>query len=310
MQLANILKKFGIPLLSLAVFVGFLWILKQELQEYSYQDIIDGIQDIGTDKVRLATLLTIVGYGVIAQYDRIAFAAAGYSLSNSIILTTTFLSYAICNSLGFMLVIGGGIRYYFYRRYGVPKEVIAIAIAFSNLNFWLGLFALGGIVFVLNPLTIPPILNSQFVTVRPLGYIFLAIIAVYLCLSFQQRTISFRGQRFALPKLRISLAQIGVSAVDWAIASGVLFLLLPAQNELDYGSFFGIYLLAIAAKVISNVPGGLGVFEATIIAFMPSEVTSASVASLLVYRGVYLLLPLLIALILFGIFKLKLSLER
>ena len=305
-----LIKKYLFPLLSLVIFVVFAIALGQKLQEYSWSELVASVRAIPVNRVRLAMLLTVLGYFVIAHYDKIAFAAAGYSLANRKILTTTFLSYAICNNLGFMLLIGGGIRYYFYRSYGVPRSVIATAIAFSNLNFWLGLFALGGVVFSFSFLEIPEILlevlRGGFVTARPLGYFFLTTICIYLYLSWQQITIRFRQQSWALPRLEISLAQISLSALDWAIASGILYLLLPEQNQLNYANFFGVYLLAIAARTISNVPGGLGVFETTIMAFLPGNLSESDIfAALIAYRGIYFLLPLLIALILFGISELS-----
>ena len=300
------IQKYGVPLLSLLIFIIFAIALGQKLQEYSWLDLIASIRAIPANRVRLAILLTIIGYVTIAHYDKIAFAATDYSLASRKILTTGFLSYAICNSVGFMLLIGGGIRYYFYRSHGVPGYVVATTIAFSNLNFWLGLFALGGVVFSSSSLPIPEILQINLVTVRPLGYLFLTTICIYLYLSWQQRTISFRKKKLALPRLKISLAQIGVSALDWAIASAILYLLLPPQNQLDYASFFGVYLLAIAARTISNIPGGLGVFEATIIAFSPENVSNSDIfASLVAYRGIYFLFPLSVALILVGILELR-----
>ena len=306
MKWLKLAKKFLFPLFSFTIFVVFLVVLKQELQEYNWQDLIASLRGIPFTKQRIAIALTMLGYLVIAHYDKIAFAAAGYKLSSKKLLSTTFLSYAICNNLGFMLLIGGGIRYRFYRYYGVPPKVIAVAIAFSNLNFWLGLCSLGGLIFLFNPLVIPQFINSQFVTVRPIGLIFLSLILIYLFFSWQRKTFYFRQQKLTIPRLSISLAQILVSALDWAIASTVLYILLPQQDLLGYGSFFGVYLLAIAARTISNVPGGVGVFEGTIIAFLPSTVSELdSLSALLAYRVIYFLFPLVVALILFALLEIK-----
>ena len=57
--------------------------------------------------------------------------------------------------------------------------------------------------------------------------------------------------------------------------------------------FFGIYLLAQLAGIISNVPGGLGVFETILILLLSPPIPSASLlGALLAYRGIYYFLPL------------------
>ncbi len=54
------------------------------------------------------------------------------------------------------------------------------------------------------------------------------------------------------------------------------------------------YALAIIAALISHVPGGLGVFEAVVIATVPGD-KAQLLAALLAYRVIYYLLPLLLA---------------
>lgn len=305
MKFKAILPKI-FPILSLLFLIGIFSIFKQEIAEFDFLEIVNSLSRIANQQINLAILLTCVGYFVIAHYDKIAFVSEDYSLKNSKILTTTFISYAICNNIGFTLLIGGAIRYYFYNYYHVPKNIIIKAIAFSNLNFWLGLFAVGGITFIINPIEMPDLLQSNCATVRPLGIIFLSLIIIYLYFSWQQQSLTIRGQTFLFPSLSISLAQILISSLDWAIASAVLYILLPYNLNLSYGSFFGIYLLGVTAKIISNIPGGLGVFETIIIYFIPQQVTTNdALGSLLAYRGIYFLLPLFTSLILLALYTLR-----
>ncbi len=71
-------------------------------------------------------------------------------------------------------------------------------------------------------------------------------------------------------------------------------------------AFFGIYLLAQLAGVVSNVPGGLGVFETVILLLLKSFISSATLfGALLAYRAIYYLLPLCIAVLLLGIYELR-----
>jgi len=82
----------------------------------------------------------------------------------------------------------------------------------------------------------------------------------------------------------------------------VLFALLPPAKGLSFASYLGVFLLAQTAGLISQVPGGLGVFE-TMILLLLSHTLPASLifGALLAYRGIYYILPLLLAVILLGI---------
>ncbi|WP_262161912.1 lysylphosphatidylglycerol synthase domain-containing protein, partial [Escherichia coli] len=61
-------------------------------------------------------------------------------------------------------------------------------------------------------------------------------------------------------------------------------------------SFLLIYMLALAAGVLSHVPGGVGVFEAVLLAAFSSRIDPAGlVTAMLLYRLVYVVLPLVAA---------------
>jgi glycosyltransferase 2 family protein len=85
--------------------------------------------------------------------------------------------------------------------------------------------------------------------------------------------------------------------------------LLP-KIPLSYPGFFGIYLLAQLASIISNIPGGLGVFETVMLLLLSPPISSATLFSaLLVYRGLYYLLPLIVATVMLIASELRLRLR-
>jgi len=75
---------------------------------------------------------------------------------------------------------------------------------------------------------------------------------------------------------------------------------------LNYLIFFGSYLLAQVVGVISNVPGGLGVFETVLILLVSPPLTSDQLlGALLVYRAIYYFLPLLVGIGLLALYETK-----
>lgn len=205
------------------------------------------------------------------------------------------------------MLSGSAIRYRFYSAWGVSPGQIAQIIAFCNFSFWLGFFAVGGVLFILEPIAVPRLLNLPFSSVHPVGILFLAIVAIYLFWSiFGTRSLRIAGWTLPHLPIQLSLAQIIITSLDWALAAAVLYKLLPSAAPLSYAGFFGIYLLAQLAGILSNVPGGLGVFETVMLVLISPPVAAKELfGALLAYRGIYYFLPLGVALLLLGGYELR-----
>jgi glycosyltransferase 2 family protein len=276
---------FGLLLLLLS-----LWAIAFELHQYNFHDVLNSLTAIPKERLSLAICLSALGYVVMIGYDILGFSYINRTLAAKKIAFTNFISSVFSNTIGFALVTGSAIRYRFYSNWGVSPLAIAQIIAFANFTFWLGMFAVAGIMFLANPLKIPTQLHFPFVTASLLI----------------KQPLVIRRQQFRFPSFQISLVQIAVSSFDWILAAAVLYPLLPANTPLSFLDFLGIYLLAMFAGVVSNVPGGLGVFETVILLILSPKVSPAAVfGSLLAYRAIYYFLPLLVAAGLLGLYELK-----
>jgi phosphatidylglycerol lysyltransferase len=80
-----------------------------------------------------------------------------------------------------------------------------------------------------------------------------------------------------LPGRRLTFLQLIITALDVAAAATVLYLLLPEAPP--FGPFLLVYLLALAAGVLSHVPGGVGVFEAILLAAFADTLGAAPLAA-------------------------------
>ncbi len=103
-----------------------------------------------------------------------------------------------------------------------------------------------------------------------------------------------------MPKVRVAFAQIGISCLDMLCATSVLYVLLPREAAIGFFAFAGVYLLALAAGAVSNVPGGIGVFEFVLLLLMPEVPTDRLLGALIAYRAIYYFAPFAIALVLLG----------
>ncbi len=284
-----------------------LWAIAHELRQYNYQDIFSSLLALPTSRLSLSIGFTTLSYLGLATYDSLAFRYIGHPLAFTKSVFTGFISAAATNTVGFAFLTGSAIRYRFYSTWGVSAIAIAQVIAFENVSFWLGLFTVSGMMFLLNPLVIPPQLHLPFLSVRPLGIVFLLLVVAYLLGSIiSKKPLKIREQEFRFPCLQIALAQIAISSLDWILTGAVLYILLPSTTPLSYLNFLGIYLLAMTGGVVSNVPSGLGVFESIILLLLAPQVPATAVlGSLLAYRAVYYLLPLGIATGLLGLYEIR-----
>lgn len=296
----RILKALGAAL-GLVLFGTALWVLHKELEKYRLSEILQYLNGIPLMQVLAAVVLTMLSYFIMTGYDFFALKFINRPLSFRKIATASFIGYAFSNNIGLSMVAGASIRYRLYSSWGLSALEITKVIIFNTLSIWLGFLALGSTVFLFEPLAIPGSLNIPFATDRPLGFIFLIPIILYAALSiFKRGSISVGATDIPIPPARLFLPQVMVATIDWTMAGSILYVLLPPEITLP--NFLGIYLLAQFAGLVSQIPGGLGIFEAVILIFLsPLMPASSIIGSLVIYRLTYYILPLLLAAVILGI---------
>ncbi|HEY9646714.1 MAG TPA: lysylphosphatidylglycerol synthase domain-containing protein [Chroococcidiopsis sp.] len=291
-------------LISVILLIASIWVIRQELQQYQSQEIWRHLAAIPRSSLGWAIALTLLNVFVFTGYDTLAARYVRHPLPYAQTAIAAATSIPVSNSVGLALLSGSAIRYRFYAPWGVPPLKIAQIIAFCNLSFWLGLFSVGGLLFLLLPIKIPPSLHLPVDSTQPIGAIFLSVIVAYLLWNvFSPKSLSLGKTTIPHLPIPLCIGQIAVSSLDWTLAAAVLYALLPTPAAVPYTvpytAYFGIYLLAQFAGVVSNVPGGLGVFETVMLLLLRAMVPSSALfGALIAYRVVYYLLPLSLAVLL------------
>ena len=288
------------PLLILALFAVALRVLQDTLAHYRYRDVIRYLDALPIDQILIAAALTLLGYLVMTGYDTLAFRYIRHPLPYFKIALASFIGYAFNNNAGFSGLVGGSLRYRLYNAWRLTAVEIAKVIVFCTVSFWLGFVLLGGIFFLTTPPDIPPSIHIPFASIRLLGIILLLpAIGYMLWIAIRREPVRIKQWEFELPSGGLFVAQLATSCLDWIIAASVLYILLPDSLPLTFSRFLGIFLLAQIAGVASNVPGGIGIFEAIILVFLaPFFSASAILGALVAFRVIYYLLPLLVAILL------------
>jgi phosphatidylglycerol lysyltransferase len=288
------------PFVTVVLFAFALWLLRGELAGFRYRDVMIYLGTLPLSWVLLALVLTALGYGAMTGYDALAFRHIRHPLPYRKIALASFSGYAFSNSLGHPLFTGTPIRARLYAGWGLSAIQVTQVVLFCFVTFWLGFFTLGGTVFLLEPLPLPTTWGLHVATARPLGVLFLAAVALYLWnAARRKKPLKLGGVEMPLPALPIALAQIAFSCLDWGLAGGVLYALLPPHPGLDFPAFLAVFLLAQLAGVLSQVPGGLGVFETAIVYLLAARAPGLEAAqvlgALVAFRGIYYFVPLLCA---------------
>ncbi|MCA9159243.1 MAG: bifunctional lysylphosphatidylglycerol flippase/synthetase MprF, partial [Planctomycetales bacterium] len=284
------------PAMTVIVFCAALWLLHHEFSTIKLKDVAASFRSLSTFAIMAAITLTMANYIVLIGYDWLGVRLIGHPVTNKQIVTASLLSYAFSNSLG--TVLGGTpIRFRFYSAWGLSAPEIVRLIFFIGFAFWLGLLTLSGTLFVAFPFDIPARFHLPLTTSRPLGTILLMLsAALFASCVILGKPIHFLGVNFQPPRLRIAMAQAALSALDFTLAAATLYVLLPPGIAVSFLTFTAIFLLAIVIGLISHVPGGLGVFELVLVTMLPQS-SHPLVASLLAFRLIYYVLPLMLAVV-------------
>ena len=287
---------FGIALFAVALF----W-LHHVIGEYRWRDILENMRAIQTSQLLAAVLLTAAGYGCLTLYDAIGLRFAGARVPYPRLALISFMGYAIGHNVGLNTLSGGAIRLRAYSVLGVPTKQIATVVAFGTLTFCLGAAALLGLSLLAEAALSASVLPLHPRSSSPAVCVLLAGVMAYLVLAFSRHEpLRWRSITIPVPSPRIACAQIAVAAGDLLCAAGVLYSLLPPHAHVSFGAFAAMFVIAIAAGIISNVPGGVGVFESVLLLLFRTLPPDQLLGSLLAYRIIYYLIPFAVALCLLG----------
>lgn len=300
---------FRVALVAIALLV-----LRRELDGVALKDLFAGLRSYGLRHIALGLAFTAASFLMLGILELLALRYVGKRAERLIprrtAVATAFIAHAYSQSVGLAILTGAAVRVRSYSRYGLDALDVARLSVFVTLSATLGLLTTGAVAFLTTPGRVSFLSFSLSLT--PVGILLLLPIVGYVAWGAFGRS-DFHGLgrwRIRRPSLGLALEQIGISSVDWVLAGTVLFLLLPPSLRVSYSGLLGVYLVAQTAAVLSHVPGGVGVFEAIVLALLavPGEGRVASpslaaslAASLLVYRVIYYLLPLCGALALAGI---------
>lgn len=286
---------------SLALFAFAAFILARTFSQIHFADVRAAITATTGSQVLEALGLTALSYLALTGYDELALRQLKMRIRYPVVALASFASYAFSFNLGFPVVTGAAVRYWVYLRERTTALQVANITIISGATFWLGMTVVFGASLMARAEQIslidaaPSFVNFLFGALTLAG-------VVYYCawVSLDTRRMRIRGHVFELPGFWPTLGQTVLGVVDLCCAAAALFMLLPDGHGLDLTTFLAIYVFACILGVVSHAPGGIGVFEATMLHAIPSHSQESLLASLMLFRLIYYFIPFILALALLG----------
>ncbi len=256
---------------------------------------------IPTQAYLLALAATLVAYAALAWYDRIALIHLGRERGISwwYVSACSFVTYALAHNIGASVLSGGMVRLRAYTAKGLSAAEVGLLVAMCSFTFAFGTLILLGVVLSFEPELVEPLaamapnLNFASGWVRSAGVGLLGLCALYVLGSWLHlKPLKIGNLEVVYPRLPVVGRQLIAAPLELIGASGIIYFALPEAGNPGFFLVLGAFLLSFSAGLLSQVPGGVGVMEAVFIAVMPDVPATAVVAALLVWRLLYLLLPL------------------
>ena len=244
-----------------------------------------------TDTPWMSIVLSLLGtafsFACLAGYERFATQRVipGF-IPARVALQVGAMTHAVSNTLGFHALTGGALRYHLYRRLGpgvadVTRVVAVVAMCVGT-----------GVVLV----TLIALLWTQFESGGLARMIILAAALLLLGLLLLVRTgRGGAGLDSILRMLGRSGGMLLLALVEMIAAIGALYVLLPAGVAPPLAQFALVFVGAMLLGIVSHAPGGIGVFETTMLAALGTDHGSRVLVALLLYRALYNLLPFAVA---------------
>ncbi len=295
----KLLRRIGAAFTAFS-FLASIFILAGFFKNHGGSGIISGFISISPGKIGLSLLFAALSYFFLIFYDYLAVIHIGKKPEFLKCAAVSFTANAFGNSLGLSLLSSSAVRLRMYSMWRYTAAETAQVIAFCTLSSLSGFTALSAIILIPGalPASVPFALKTLLVVS---SVIMVSALVLYILWPLIiKKDILLFSIPVKPPRPLVSIPQIIVSILEWAFAGAALYVLLPEPGPLPV--FFAVYIASEFLGIISNIPGGLGVFDAAAISMLSPVSGSAVpvVSAIIMYRLIYYILPLAVSYFVYG----------
>jgi uncharacterized membrane protein YbhN (UPF0104 family) len=288
--------------LSLTIVIVSAVVLYRILRHIDPDELIDAIEATDWHTLIISGLFVVAGYLTLTFYDLFALRTIGRTeVPYRVAALAGFTSYAVGHNVGASVFSGGAVRYRVYSSWGLSVIDVTKICFIAGLTFWLGNATVLGLGILYAPQAaraldqLPPWGNRLFAVVL------LAMLCAYVVWVWvKPRVIGRDGWQVTLPGGPLTLLQIAIGIVDLGCCAAAMYMLVPDEPNLGFVTVALIFVAATLLGFASHAPGGLGVFDATMMVALWQFDKEDLLAGLLLFRLLYYIIPFVISLIILG----------
>jgi glycosyltransferase 2 family protein len=296
-------KQIGIAA-SLIIIAFAITTLVRTLKGVDTGVMLVALTEIAPYHIAFAALCVVGAFCTLTFYDFFALRTIGRRhVPYRIAALSSFTSYTIGHNIGATVFTGGAIRFRIYSEYGLSAVDVAKICFLSGLTFWLGNTFVLGIGMAWHPGAasamdqLPSAIN-RLVAFGVLGAILAYL--VWLSLGEERRELGQNGWKVKLPSAPLTLVQILIGVLDLGFCAMAMYLLMPGDPGIDFMSLAVVFILATLLGFASHAPGSIGVFDAAMLVALPQFGREQLLATLVVFRILYFMIPFGIAISIMG----------
>ncbi len=287
-------KRLGIAA-SLFIIAFAVTTLVRTLRGIDAGVVLTAMTEIPRRHIALAALCVVGAFCTLTFYDFFALRTIGKRhVPYRIAALSSFTSYSIGHNIGATVFTGGAIRFRIYSDYGLNAIDVAKICFLSGLTFWLGNILVLGIGMAWHPWAASAMDQLPLAINRLIGIGGILGIFSYLgwlALGDERRQLGQNGWKVVLPSAPLTLVQILIGVVDLGFCATAMYLLMPGEPHIDFISLAVVFILATLLGFASHAPGSLGVFDAAMLVALPQFGREQLLATLLVFRVLYFMIP-------------------
>ncbi len=275
-QLARMAWRFG---LSVAIMAVFLLLLRDRLATADLSGMLAALAQVALHQWAAALAAMTISFWAVGQYDAVVHRHLATTVAPAEARRAGIAAIAIGQTVGAGVLTGALIRWRLLRGVSLWQATrISVAVTLSFLGGWA---VVTGLVITLTP-------HAPFKG-PALGAVGLGMVVAVLG-GLQPHAL----RRLHLPNLATQSRLILLTATDTVAACVALWVLLPADAAMAIAALLPAFLVALGAGLATGTPGGVGPFEVTLLALLPTIPEPALLAAILGWRLIGYALPALL----------------
>jgi uncharacterized membrane protein YbhN (UPF0104 family) len=299
--------------LSVVIIAVAAVVLYRKLHNINIGKVLNAMATVEYSDVAIAGFFVALAYFTLTFYDLFALRTIGRKdVPYRIAALGGFTSYSVGHNVGASVFTGGAVRYRIYSHWGLDAIEVAKLCFIAGLTFWLGNVTMLGVGFVYHPAAASDIDQMPLWFNRGLGIVALVALTLYVAWVWRTpRVIGRQNWEVRLPSGPLTLLQIVIGIVDLSCCALAMYMLVPNEPHIQFVDVAVIFIAATLLGFASHSPGGLGVFDATMLIALWEFDAEELLAGLLIFRLLYYITPFALALAVLGIREFRLHfLER